>query len=316
MTLPIPSGIKVDVTNPGQFFACCGLLELAYRLWPGAQGWFDESQAFFNIQRPTGGPCTFRDILQELTRAGIDGELSDEERHELANLESRKRELRKYKKSLPKDDEERRKLLGRREREGALSIGDRFRLRVGWWQEEGDDVPKTFAGRQGVLRIAAAMLSKVGEATQNDRPLEYRCLLQAVKNEPPGANDEHALRTRNSDSKVEPFYFDAKRFAHALDVGFSLDVQEKTVRASAAPAAELFALIGLQRFRPRQSAKSKWVFEYWTWPQPLCAPVAAAVACGAVAVPGRQGYRFRLKFRDDQKRYKAFGFAIPIGGEV
>src|SRR5664280_1499555 len=26
--------VNVDVTNPGQFFACCGLLELADRLWP------------------------------------------------------------------------------------------------------------------------------------------------------------------------------------------------------------------------------------------------------------------------------------------
>lgn len=34
--------INGDVTNPGQFFACCGLLELADRLWPGAEGWFDE----------------------------------------------------------------------------------------------------------------------------------------------------------------------------------------------------------------------------------------------------------------------------------
>ena len=31
--------IPVDLTNPGQFFACCGLLELADRLWPGAEGW-------------------------------------------------------------------------------------------------------------------------------------------------------------------------------------------------------------------------------------------------------------------------------------
>lgn len=29
--------IPVDLTNPGQFFACCGLLELADRLWPGAE---------------------------------------------------------------------------------------------------------------------------------------------------------------------------------------------------------------------------------------------------------------------------------------
>lgn len=36
--------INVDVTNPGQFFACCGLLELADRLWPGAEGWFEDRQ--------------------------------------------------------------------------------------------------------------------------------------------------------------------------------------------------------------------------------------------------------------------------------
>jgi hypothetical protein len=35
--------VNVDVTNPGQFFACCGLLELADRLWPGAEAWFQSS---------------------------------------------------------------------------------------------------------------------------------------------------------------------------------------------------------------------------------------------------------------------------------
>lgn len=43
MTHPEPNiTVKVDVTNPGQFFACCGLLELADRLWPGAEGWFED----------------------------------------------------------------------------------------------------------------------------------------------------------------------------------------------------------------------------------------------------------------------------------
>ena len=36
--------IPVDRANPGQFFACCGLLELADRLWPGAQGWFEQEE--------------------------------------------------------------------------------------------------------------------------------------------------------------------------------------------------------------------------------------------------------------------------------
>jgi hypothetical protein len=43
--------IKVDPTNPGQFFACCGLLELADRLWPGAEGWFADNNCEFLIAR-------------------------------------------------------------------------------------------------------------------------------------------------------------------------------------------------------------------------------------------------------------------------
>ena len=41
--------VNVDLTNPGQFFACCGLLELANRLWPGAEGWFSEDGDLFQI---------------------------------------------------------------------------------------------------------------------------------------------------------------------------------------------------------------------------------------------------------------------------
>jgi CRISPR-associated protein Csb3 len=36
--------IPVDLTNPGQFFACCGFLELASPFWPDADGWFEYCQ--------------------------------------------------------------------------------------------------------------------------------------------------------------------------------------------------------------------------------------------------------------------------------
>jgi CRISPR-associated protein Csx14 len=32
--------VSVDVRNPGQFFACCGLLEISSRIWPDSEGWF------------------------------------------------------------------------------------------------------------------------------------------------------------------------------------------------------------------------------------------------------------------------------------
>lgn len=55
--LPTPDiVIDVNLRNPGQFFACCGLLELAGRSWPGSEGWFegDERSATFRIATGSG----------------------------------------------------------------------------------------------------------------------------------------------------------------------------------------------------------------------------------------------------------------------
>ncbi|MEX0641970.1 MAG: hypothetical protein WD468_04680 [Pirellulales bacterium] len=57
--------INVDATNPGQFFACCGLLELADRLWPGAEGWFQEQS--FSIR--TNGDLTT--LIQTVTESEL-----------------------------------------------------------------------------------------------------------------------------------------------------------------------------------------------------------------------------------------------------
>lgn len=299
MKVPDPNfSVKVDVTNPGQFFACCGLLELAHRIWPGAEGWFDAEWSLFNIRIAVDAPCSLKCITDVLVQAGLDGDLSQEERTELDELERRKRRLFKQQQKLSEQDEKRRSSLGQRLREGAVRLGDPLNMRVAWWEEGGKFVPKTFAGRQEVLRMALAMVAAIQKGVEGDHPFEYRCLLQDSKG-----------------SKVEPFYFDARRFAHSLDAGFSLDTQEKSIRASAAVLTEMLALIGLERFRPRQSLKDRRTFEYFTWDQPL-GVIAAAVACGAVSIAGRQGFRFRLRFRDDQKRYKAFGYATQLGGET
>lgn len=36
--------LAVHAANPGQFFACCGLLELSHRKWPGSEGWFEDGR--------------------------------------------------------------------------------------------------------------------------------------------------------------------------------------------------------------------------------------------------------------------------------
>ncbi len=53
--------VRVDPSNPGQFFACCGLLELADRLWGEAEGWFEDG--LFRIQPDGDGFALLRALL-------------------------------------------------------------------------------------------------------------------------------------------------------------------------------------------------------------------------------------------------------------
>jgi len=59
--------IPVDLTNPGQFFACCGLLELADRLWPSAEGWFEN-----DIFLITGPPeCSLHSLFSKIANSTV-----------------------------------------------------------------------------------------------------------------------------------------------------------------------------------------------------------------------------------------------------
>src|ERR1700747_1484984 len=77
---------NVDVTNPGQFFACCGLLELAYRLCPGAEGWFEGSAFHVSNSAELDG------VLEQLAAAEIISSLSPEERRSLSTLLSKEKD--------------------------------------------------------------------------------------------------------------------------------------------------------------------------------------------------------------------------------
>ena len=117
---------------------------------------------------------------------------------------------------------------------------------------------------------------------------------------------------KSTHEKVEPFYFDARRYTHALDEGFSLDVQGADTVAN--PATEFLCLVGLQRFRPQGAEDSRWTFHYCVWGHALGVAQAAPVAAGLVPAPAICRFSFRLQFRDDRGYYKAFGFARPVGG--
>ncbi len=304
MSGPTPSfTVNVDVTNPGQFFACCGLLELAHRLWPGTEGWFDTTEGNFRLRVPDKNASLFS-LMGQIASCALEG-LTQDERDELENLERRQRELRKLGQNLSDTEEQRRKELGKQAREGQLLVkGMEFQITLNWWQDEG--TPATWAGRQEVHTIAIAAQNSIANFLKENQDLKNILNWQQILRRP----REHRAG-EGSEKKVEPFYFDARRFAHALDVGFSLDVQK--AESEAYPAVEFLCLVGLQRFRPRQARDSKWSFEYWTWSDPLPSTVAAGVVCGSVQIPGREKYRFSLQFRDDEGRYKAFGIATLVG---
>jgi hypothetical protein len=59
---PASFDVHVDPTNPGQFFACCGLLELADRLFGGAEASFERDR--FHLRVRGGLPDLIRAISE------------------------------------------------------------------------------------------------------------------------------------------------------------------------------------------------------------------------------------------------------------
>jgi CRISPR-associated protein Csb3 len=118
--------VRVDPTNPGQFFACCGLLELADRLWGGAEGWFEQG-AFF--ARPIDCDDQTERSLGSLLRA-------------VAGAFVR-----------PADPED--------EASSPIEIPSPFDLRLDWWKDDrgGGKQLKVWAGSMRNVRIAHAMQS-------------------------------------------------------------------------------------------------------------------------------------------------------------
>lgn len=288
--------VAVDPTNPGQFFACCGLLELAGRLWPGAESWFGSME--FSI---TGGG-TILNLLDAVRQAGLQSELSPALEQERNALESKKRQLKRAGQALDAVEEKRRKELGTLLREGNIRVGPPFDLLLDWWQEDGDDNPKTWAGSQQVMRIASAAFAATEQAAKTGGLLTFSCVMR-----PTGSDDDEG-------GKVEPFYFDGSRGANArdIDIGFSPNKLDR-LETFAHPAVEFFALVGLQRCRPLPTQERR-VFDYFTWTVPCRLAVLPAAVCGLFGDPQACGYRFENAFRTGQKKQKAFNPAIPLGG--
>jgi CRISPR-associated protein Csb3 len=291
MSASSPSiAIHVDLANPGQFFACCGLLELADRLWPGIEGQFDRDHFLIAGSRE----CSLPALLERVAKTTVANTMTPAQNARLEALTALNKQQRETTPGL----EDEKKTLESLRRELPIVLTGEIELRIDWFCDEfsGGSRFKTWAGQQSVLDIAQNM---------------HRGMTNA---------------TNGSDSSLWgsvrgvglPFNFDSDLGGQgsALDIGFSFDPlasSEMTrINVPCRPALELLSFIGLQRFRPREIPRKN-RFVYTVWNAALSPPVAGAVACGAVDVGGGSRHEFKLLYRT--KYLKSFLPAIPFEGD-
>ena len=271
--------VSVDPTNPGQFFACCGLLELAERLRPGAEGHFAAGGREFVV----AGGGELRDLLNTAKNVVIVGTSDEsdaaEESDDDGNEEGPIKPVELIFSGLATDV-----------------------IQLDWWS---DKAIKTWAGSMDVHSITAAMAYAI-DPDRADPFSQFEIVYDRPRNRLTKGR-QIAVKPK----KREPFCFDSLRGpnAHARDVGFSIN--DVGLESFASPAVEFFCLLGLQRCRPKQTSKAR-VFQYYTWSTP--SQIATLPAAVSGLMPGGiiSGYQFANAFRSGQEKLKAYMPAISL----
>jgi CRISPR-associated protein Csx14 len=236
--------VAVDPTNPGQFFACCGLLELADRLWPGAEGCFSESGREFRIGF-TDEKGTLRELLAILI---LDPPTAVERLENGLDVPTIVAQL-----AFSFDGGSTTGIV--------LDGWTRIAVLKGVAQVIGNSPWNFWSGQQTSMRIWSGLRSEL--VTQVNR----------MSDEELGSLFEQRLFQKGR------FGFDPGPAWNALDVGFSLN--EHNVEVQSSPATEMLAAVGLQRFRPVMN-EDRDGFDYFTWHSPCSPAVAAAAMAGAI----------------------------------
>jgi CRISPR-associated protein Csb3 len=265
--------MPVDPANPGQFFACCGLLELADRLWDGAEGWFEPDAQFCCRPDPTRDNPGQASLMDEIARCPLTNTMTDTQLARRAEMARMPKGLREADPDLVAE----KKLLDVLWRESPVLLGSPFHLRVDWFLDRwgGGKSLKTWAGQQSVIEISNELRRSVGPDT-------------AI------AGSDLMASTSNT---CVPFNFDSDLGGSGsdIDIGFSFDPLKATgLTVISHPLVELLAFVGLQRFRP---AERDGVYSYSTWSEPLVPGIAATVAVGATECLIASTFRFRLLYR-------------------
>lgn len=266
--------VPVDLQNPGQFFACCGLLELAARIDVGALGWFRDRR--FNLSGQTGGvlDCLFECAVEVSLAETADGDGGDDPDQEVP--------LDPYRGRVP-----------------PVRLRAPFNLLLDWWRDEQaqDQKLKTWTAGQRVTDLFIGYHKGRGYVPSMRE--HFAC---AARQWP-----LDWLRASLPIKAPSSFGFDSRLSRNnALDLGHT---EGGTFQFS--PAVEVLALIGFQRFRPlmvTQWSRNR----YCTWREPLPVAVAAVAALGCIPTLVDCSFEFPVIRRDSQGRFKLFGQAEPV----
>jgi CRISPR-associated protein Csb3 len=262
--------VPVDLRNPGQVFACLGLMEVAEILCGLAEGGFGyrgaETSTTFSLAVPDGEHPVER-LLQFLANAEVKAEAPKG-----SNLS-----LAKWK--LPTDTRKDLVFPGPIPDSPAtlpasLTADDR-RVPIEHWLDGdhcGRDNVKFWAGQGGYPGAALAR-----DALEHLKLPGHNAL-------PAGRADPFAIQTPQSSS----FRFDWRRDYIPMEIGFSPN-RHSAITMVGYPLVEILAAIGMQNARPeRPSPRDKLIYRYGVSNARLPTVFARAVL-------GNQGLGFPLR---------------------
>ncbi len=263
------ASIPVDLFNPGQVFACLGLVEAADVLLGDAEGAFDWSDAlsvrFWLRARGEASPVV--NVLEFLARAEVLGEAPEGSPNHKAwkgawgTLEPRPDE-----EGYPFPDPSSPATVVCILRDGAKTLAIEH-----WGDETQRDNVKFWGGAGGYPGVALA-----------------RDALDLVRERAvASASDPFALAVPQSSS----FRLDWRRDYIPIDAGFSLNVHGSRIETMGFPLVELLGAIGLSHARPeRPSRRNKLEYVYGvagrsTRSELWIPPSILRAALGAVSLP-------------------------------
>lgn len=244
--------INVDISNPGQFFACCGLLELADRVWPGA--------GTLGVFRPT-----HFELWTDSTKVSLDRIMDS-----FVNADVQQLDLNDNAAS-------------------PLHLAQPFNLRLDWWQKMegpnktrvdlgGGDQLKPWAGKQFGPLIFRLMKNACADVD-----------LLKLLDDPKAVYDTTGSKEKKK--TTSPFYFDARREETSLDIGFSSDEQDMSVMAFPAVESLALIGLQRFRPAVAEDSRGR-SFLYTAWAEPLPTVVAMAAVSGLVPVRSCGTFRF------------------------